>query len=217
MKLDYIECGDCLELIKGVPDNSVDLVVTDPPYEFQGAGFLRGGGAFGDKKKDYHNEYQNLTKEAYELKKLSERKLKQGASVKDISDSFNFEILDECCRVLKKMNFYVWCSKTQVRKLLNYFEDKGCFIDILCWHKTNPIPTCNGTYLNDTEYLIFAREKGVKVYGSYKTKRKWYVTPTNKKDKDKYKHPTIKPLEIIENLIINSSVEGGGNTRYLYG
>ena len=27
-----LECGDCLEIIKNIPDNSVDLVVTDPPY-----------------------------------------------------------------------------------------------------------------------------------------------------------------------------------------
>ena len=31
--------------------------------------------------------------------------------------------------------------------------------------------------------------------------------PTNKADKKKYNHPTVKPLEIIENLIINSSEE----------
>ena len=33
------------------------------------------------------------------------------------------------------------------------------------------------------------------------------MTPTNKKDKDLYKHPTIKPLEIIKNFVINSSNE----------
>jgi DNA modification methylase len=109
---------------------------------------------------------------------------------------------------MKKINIYVWCSKAQVSKILNYFEDKGCFIDILTWHKTNPIPTCNGTYLNDTEYLIFAREKGVKVYGTYKTKFKYYVTPLNQKEKKLYKHPTIKPVFIIENLIVNSCLEG---------
>ena len=49
---------------------------------------------------------------------------------------------------------------------------------------------------------------GVRVYGSYETKRKYYVTPINKKDKDLWKHPTIKPLHIIKNLIINSSLEG---------
>lgn len=33
MDFDYIECGDCLELLKTIPDNSVDLVVTSPPYD----------------------------------------------------------------------------------------------------------------------------------------------------------------------------------------
>ena len=32
MKYDYIECGDCLELMKEIPDKSIDLIVTDPPY-----------------------------------------------------------------------------------------------------------------------------------------------------------------------------------------
>lgn len=37
--------------------------------------------------------------------------------------------------------------------------------------------------------------------------KKYYITPTNKEDKKLYKHPTIKPLNIIKNLIINSSQE----------
>ncbi len=66
----------------------------------------------------------------------------------------------------------------------------------------------NNTYANDTEYCIFAREQGVKLFGTYETKRKYYLTSTNKDDKDLYHHPTIKPLNIIKNLIINSSSDG---------
>ena len=47
------------------------------------------------------------------------------------------------------------------------------------------------------------------MFGSYEPKRKWYVSELNVADKKKYDHPTIKPLNIIQNLIINSS-EGGG-------
>ena len=32
MKIDQIICGDCLEVMKDMQDNSVDLVLTDPPY-----------------------------------------------------------------------------------------------------------------------------------------------------------------------------------------
>ena len=119
---------------------------------------------------------------------------------------FDTAVLDELVRVMRKVNIYIWCNKEQIKQYLEYFE--GCNMDLLTWHKTNPVPTCNNKYLSDTEYLLFFREKGVKVYGSYQTKRKFYVTQTNKKDKDKYKHPTVKPVEIMENIITNSSQEG---------
>lgn len=77
----------------------------------------------------------------------------------------------------------------------------------MTWHKTNPIPTCNGTYLSDTEYCVLARESGTKIYGTYETKKKWWVSKCNVADKKLYSHPTIKPLEIIKNLIINSNKE----------
>lgn len=192
MRINYIDNRDCLAGLKDIPDNSVDLVVTDPPYEIVAGG---AGGAFGADKRDYHAKYAELD---------GGKNAKTGIRC----DGFDFSVLDECCRVLKKVNIYVWCSKLQVKKLLVYFEDRGCVTDILTWHKTNPVPTCNNTYLSDTEYLIFAREKGVKVYGSYATKKKWYVTPTNKADKKKYDHPTIKPLEIIQNVIVNSTEPG---------
>ena len=181
-----LQHGDCFELIKDIKDNSVDLVVIDPPYEFS--------------TKYISNNSDNKSP-------LNKRKNKQAAELKLISSGFDLSILDELNRIMKKINIYIWCSKMQVSKILNYYEIKKCNVDILTWHKTNPAPTCNNSYLSDTEYLIFAREKGVKMYGCYETKRKYYVTPTNTKDKKLYKHPTIKPLHIIENLIINSSLE----------
>ena len=103
---------------------------------------------------------------------------------------------------------YIWCSQKQIILLLDYFvKKKKCNWNLLCWHKTNPIPACGNKYLTDTEYCLFFREKGVKIYGEFKTKFTYYVTPLNVKDKKLYNHPTIKPLEIIQNLIINSSQE----------
>jgi len=187
VQLDYIKCGNCLELIKDIPDNSIDLIVTDPPYEKKGNGYYHGGGAFGTNTRDYHSELDN----------------------KQLLNGVDNRILDELMRVMKKCNIYIWCNKQQLKKYNNYFESKGANTELLTWHKTNPVPTCNNKYLSDTEYLLFFRENGVKIYGSYETKRKYYVTQTNKRDKKLYKHPTIKPLDIIENLIINSSIKGG--------
>ena len=92
--------------------------------------------------------------------------------------------------------------------LYKYFvEGKKCNWNILSWHKSNPVPACGNKYLTDTEFIMFFREKGVKVYGTFDTKRTWYVSPTNQKEKKLYHHPTVKPVGLVENLIFNSSNE----------
>ena len=60
----------------------------------------------------------------------------------------------------------------------------------------------------DTEYCLFFRERGAKLYGTPASKRTYYITPLNVADKRRFGHPTIKPLEIIQNFVINSSVKG---------
>lgn len=182
MEFDYIDCGDCLELMKEIPDKSIDLIITDPPYEIATTTTKGKTGAFGSTARSFHNEIRPLT------------------------NGISNNVLDEFVRVMKKVNIYIWCNKEQILQYMEYFKNYN--MDLITWHKTNPVPTCNNKYLSDTEYLLFFREKGVSVYGSYATKKKYYVTPTNKADKDKYGHPTIKPLEIIQNLIVNSSQEG---------
>ena len=181
MDLDVIYNKDCIKGLKEMPDKSIDLVVMDPPYEMD----TSGGGAFGSFNKLYHS------------------------SLTSISKGISNDVLDLLVQKMKAINMYIWCNKAQLRQYLDYLDDRGCMIDLLTWHKTNPTPTCNNKYLSDTEYLIFAREKGVKLYGSYETKRKYWVTSLNTDDKKKYGHPTIKPLEIIKNLILNSSRGGG--------
>lgn len=109
---------------------------------------------------------------------------------------------------MKKINIYIFCSQKQIIHLLDYFVTKRkCNYNLLTWHKTNPIPACGNKYLTDTEYILFFREKGVKIFGEFKTKFTYYVTPLNQKDKKQWGHPTIKPLSIIENFIVNSSVQ----------
>lgn len=173
--------GDCLELLTDIPDNSIDLVVTDPPYKIE----TQGAGIYKQADKQYVKELNGM------------------------KDGFDEIVLDEICRVLKKINVYFFCSQKQIIPLLNYFvKGKKCNWNIMCWHKTNPVPACGNKYLTDTEFILFFREKGVKVYGEFKTKFTYYVTPLNQKDKKAYGHPTIKPLNIVENLIINSSQQG---------
>ncbi len=172
---------DCIKGMKQMPNKSVDLVVTDPPYliETSGAGI-------------YKQDDKQYVKELNEMK-----------------DGFSREVLDELCRVMKKINIYFFCSQKQIIPLLDYFaKEKKCNWNLLTWHKVNPVPACGNKYLTDTEFILFFREKGVRIYGEYKSKFTYYVTPLNQKDKKTYGHPTIKPLDIVSNFIINSSNEG---------
>lgn len=179
--------GDCLQLMRGIPDESIDLIVTDPPYLLE----TDGAGMFGRKAENYGGE-------RYVMKNIDFMK-----------NGISNDVLDELCRIMKKINIYIWCSQKQLPIYYKHFvEKKKCNWNILTWHKSNPTPTCGNKYLTDTEYCLFFREKGVRVYGEYATKRTYYVTTKNLHDKKLYKHPTIKPLNIIQNLIVNSSKEG---------
>jgi len=181
--MNQIFCEDCMTGLDRIEDGSVDLVIMDPPYELE----TTGGGSFGNANRTYHEELTSISK------------------------GISTEVLDKIISKMKKVNLYVWCNKAQLRQYIDYFDDLGCNMDLLTWHKTNPTPTCNNKYLSDTEYLLFFREKGVKVYGSYDTKHKFWVTPLNTEDKKKWGHPTVKPLDITKMLVINSTL-GGGET-----
>ena len=118
-------------------------------------------------------------------------------------------VLDELCRVMKQINLYIWCGKKQIPFLLDYFVTKRkCNFDVLCWHKPNPAPLCCNKFLNDTEYCLFFRAAGVRIYGTFDTKRTHVTMAYSRALKERYGHPTIKPLEFIQNMVLNSSQPG---------
>ena len=172
---------DCRIGLDRIEDGSVDLVIMDPPYKLQN----HGGGSFGPSNRPYHHELEPM------------------------SDGIDDALLDMIASKLKAVNMYVWCNKAQILQYLSYFERRGCNTDLLAWHKTNPTPACNNKYLSDTEYIVYARDPGVRLYGTYETKRKWYVSPYNRSDKEMWHHPTIKPLDITVNMVLNSTRGGG--------
>lgn len=69
------------------------------------------------------------------------------------------------------------------------------------------MPLCGSKYLTDTEYCLYFHDT-MKLNTTYDTAKTHYEQPINVKDKQKYGHPTCKPVNILENLIINSSNEG---------
>jgi len=190
IELDRIYNEDCLQGMKRIDTASVDCIVTDPPYELENQ-----GGGFWSKNEDPTVNHYNARGTRKGMDKLG-----------DIKNGITDEVLDEMCRVMKKINIYIFCSQKQIQQYLDYFVTrKGCNWNLLAWHKTNPIPACGNKYLNDTEFILFFREKGVKVFGSYESKRTFYVTLRNQEDNVKYGHPTVKPLGIVQNFVVNST------------
>lgn len=178
--------GNSYELIKTLPDKSIDLVVTDPPYLIEST------------------ETGSKSRLAKSIQKMNNQLAEGG-----LTTGVNNTILEELVRVMKKINIYIWCNHKQLPQYLDYFVTRlGCRFDILIWNKTNATPLFNNKYLTDKEYCLYFRRGGHCNPVSYESAKTVYYQPINLKDKQTWGHPTIKPLNIIENLILNSSLEG---------
>lgn len=185
-ELNKIYCVDCYEAIKQIPAKSVDLIVTDPPYDIPNT---KAGG-----HSQFANSIQQMNNE------LEENELTQG---------INYEILNQFVQVLKEINIYIWCNKKQIPRYFDFFINKHkCSFEIIVWRKTNAMPTFNNKYLTDKEYCLYFRKGGKCMPKSYESAKTVYDLPINVKDKEKFEHTTIKPLQIIQNLVENSTNEG---------
>ena len=177
--------GDCFELMKELDDNSIDLIITDPPYGISGTtpGSVKTVGFY-----DY-------------MKDLDKANISSGYDIVKFGN--------EALRVLKAPKIYLWCNKLQIPEYLDFWvKEKRCKFDILCWHKSNAVPTYSGKYMCDTEYcLFFHRDCTSCAPQSYDDGKTWYTEPINMRDKELYDHPTVKPVKILERLVRNSSKE----------
>jgi site-specific DNA-methyltransferase (adenine-specific) len=183
MEVDKIYNEDCYKGIKNIPDKSIDLIVTDPPYLIEST---KGG-----KNSKLAKSITNMNNQLED---------------NNLTCSIDEKILDEFMRVMKVPNIYIWCNHKQIPLYLNYFVLKNhCNFDIIIWHKTNAIPLFCNKYMTDKEYCLYFRKGGYCNPTSYENAKTVYELPINKADKDLYEHPTIKPLEIIKNIITNSS------------
>ena len=98
--------GDSYELIKDIPDKSIDLIYTDIPYAFTGNGLNVGGGCFGTKKRNYHEEYSKVAENS-KASGIAKRRSSSSSSLQEISYGIDYSIFDEFCRVLKHIYIYM--------------------------------------------------------------------------------------------------------------
>lgn len=179
IELNKIYNMDCLEGMKLIPDNSIDLIVTDPPYKTTSRGSSGGTGGI-----------------------LKEEINKRGKVFKHNDIEFN-EWLPELYRVLKDTGHaYIMSNNKNLKDMLMEIENVGFNIyKTLIWAKNSPIT--NMYYMDSHEYIIFCRKGKAKRVNNCGTKSVLNVdNPRNKV------HPTEKPVELMEVLINNSSQEG---------
>jgi len=182
LEINKIYLGDSYKLIKEIPDKSVDCIYTDIPYDIQS------GGAAGFMKE--------------RVNRLRTKDL-QG-----LNDGIDYKIYDEFVRVLKDINVFIWLNKSQIAQTLNYFLKYDITFEILTWNKQNPIPMTSNLWLSDIEYCLYFRSRKIKLNDGYELKSKWFVSPTNKDDKNDYKHAAIKPLELVKRHLLHATQKG---------
>ena len=186
LELNKIYNEDCLKGLKKIPDNSIDLVLIDPPYDICTAGGKKGN--------------DRITK--------NKKKVESELITNNLVNGFDFKILDELIRVMKGINIYIWCNVRQIPMYIKYFNlQLKCKLEVLIWNKTNPIPLHNHAYMNDKEYCLYFRNNGYCNPKNYEDSKTVYISTINVNDKKLYNHPTIKPLSLTRKIIRNSSKE----------
>lgn len=191
MNLDYIELGDCLEGIKNIPDASVDLIVADPPY------FLSMGHAG---SKDNIRTAGNL---------VNSETLKSNRAFGDLSicKPFYAQLYAEMARVLKPDGAVYWF--TDWRGYAFYFPIMNAALPVrnmICWDKISG----PGSYYSFAHELIIYCNYSprLKAKGGTNVWRMKSFSSGAKQTNGEKVHPTQKPVELIEKMILDSTDPG---------
>jgi site-specific DNA-methyltransferase (adenine-specific) len=165
--------------MKKLPDESIDLVVTDPPYTMTKRG-----------KSCRPNWMPN--------------NMGNNVFLGAIPDAETW--MRECFRILKDgTHFYTFCNTNDLRKYLNVAANVGFRLhNVLIMIKNTGMP--NRWYLKNCELILFFRKGKAKPINNM-CSRDWFFVdmPTKKAGK---LHITEKPLNIISTFVTNSTVEG---------
>ncbi len=193
--------GDSLELLEQFEPESFDVIFADPPY------FLSNGGT----------TCKNGRRVAVNKGKWDRSR---GA---DENHAFNTRWLEACQRLLTP-NGTIWVSGTHHVIFSVGFAMQQLGYKVLnevIWEKPNPPPNLSCRYFtHSTEIVLWAsRDKKAKHYFDYpqmkeinegkQMKNVWRFTAPPKREKEHGKHPTQKPLGLLDRLLRASVPEGG--------
>lgn len=172
--------GNAVEILKTIQSETIDLIVTDPPYKI-----ITGGDSNG--------------KNSVRPKGI----LSGNRELMKFIPKFS-EWLPECYRVLKNgTHAYFMINSTNLTEMLVEVEKAGFKVhNILIWKKNNCTPS--QFYMKNCEYIIFCRKgkaKYINNMGGSKTVHDFNNIIGNKV------HPTEKPVELMSVYVANSSNE----------
>ncbi len=213
MKLNYIYKGDCRKVMKKeLPNESIDLVFADPPYNLSGNGLKWQNKGMGGDWFMINEKWDRMTDSEY-LK-------------------FTREWLKECQRILKPHgSIYISCTYHNIGELIMTLKALGFSPrNILTWHKNNAMPSMTKrTFTHSCEYVLFFSKSKKWIFnyfevkkinpdkakdGTQKQMRDFWVIPVCQgKERAKNKtgraaHPTQKPENLLERVILASSNKG---------
>lgn len=181
----YIYNENCLDVFKTIPDESIDLIATDPPYPVTAYGNAGTSGGM-----------------------LRNRKTMQG-KIFDYNNINVNQYAHEFFRVLKDgSHCYVMTNHINLIEMLNTFTNVGFhFIKSLIWDKGNKI--MGQFYMSQFEYILFFRKGFGKKINNCGTSDILSIPndKTKASDGSNY-HDTEKPVELFKILIENSTQKG---------
>ncbi len=179
---------DCLEYIKGIPDNSVDLILTDPPYNIA----------------QYSTGNIPLPGRSAVNNDLGEW---------DLKEINPFDFVEEFKRIVKPDgNIFIFTSYNLIGKWHEAFDPEFDTFQYFIWHKTNPMPKIfkNG-FLNSCEMIVCLWNKKHKWnFSTQNEMHNYFECPIcmGKERLKEPKHPSQKPLKLLRHLIEIASNEG---------
>lgn len=198
--------GECVDELRKLPDESIDLVFADPPYNLQlSKELLRPNNTRVDGVDDSWDQFSSFA--AY--------------------DRFSKDWLRECRRVLKP-NGAIWVigSYHNIFRLGAAMQDLGFWIlNDVVWRKTNPMPNFRGRrFTNAHETLIWAgKDQSTRYTFNYESlkamnddlqmRSDWLLPicsgPERLKDEGGSKtHPTQKPEALLSRIVLATSSVG---------
>ena len=206
--------GDCIEILNQARENSVDAIFADPPY------FLSNGG---------------ITCHAGKMVSVNKGKWDKSRGVKE-NHQFTFDWLRACQRVLKP-DGTIWVSgTTHIIYSVGYaMQELGYkILNDIVWYKRNAPPNLSCRYFtHSTEIVLWAaKNKKSKHYFNYKLMKDlnkgkqmrnvwgldvsdketppkvWEISAPPASEKKFGKHPTQKPIGLLNRIILASTKEG---------